>query len=123
MYVRNFSQLHADLKYHYIAHTACDTIDEKASAASKTGEAYLGLLYTMEDLAVYGYLTNTRIKFVVVVGVPEGSIKDSEMRLIFKKIHASYIALVSNPFYDPDASKTITSTRFHQWMESTVTTM
>jgi len=29
LYVRNFSTRHPDLKYHYIAHTSCDVIEER----------------------------------------------------------------------------------------------
>jgi hypothetical protein len=41
---------------------------------------YLGLLYALEDMAVYGYITNTKIKFIVAVGITEQSLKDVEMR-------------------------------------------
>src|SRR5262245_21031800 len=76
LYLHNYHPAHPDLKYHYIAHTACDAVDERASAgqqksSSATLEPYLGLLYTIEDLAIYGYMTNTRVKFVVVVSVAE----------------------------------------------------
>lgn len=69
---------------------------------------------------MYGYATNTRIKFVVVVSVHEALVKDSEMRQVFKKIHVSYIALVSNPFYDPDTTRTIQSPHFQRLLESIV---
>ncbi|KAJ1988695.1 hypothetical protein H4R33_002332 [Dimargaris cristalligena] len=41
-----------DLKYHYIAHTSCDVIEEKLAAGSKNLDMYLGLLQTVGDLAV-----------------------------------------------------------------------
>ena len=122
LYPRNFTSNHPDLKYHYIAHTACDSVDERANATQKSGDPYLGLLYTVEDLAIYGYMTNTRIKFIVVVSVAENIVKDTDMRSVFKKIHASYIALVSNPFYDADTTRTITSPKFHKWIDSIVAT-
>lgn len=62
---------------------------------------YLGLLYAMEDLAVYetysylvlnsqlnassfryGYITNTRVKLVVVVSVTDGIIRDADMKAV-----------------------------------------
>lgn len=62
----------AELKYHYVAHTSLDVIDERGKRAQtqgssaikrlflvasiKSGDCYLGLLHTMEDLAVYGAL-------------------------------------------------------------------
>ncbi|CAG8433045.1 6331_t:CDS:2 [Ambispora gerdemannii] len=52
----------------------------KVNSGPKTTDAYLGLLYAMEDLAVYGYLTNTRVKFVIVLAVPDAIIRDLEMK-------------------------------------------
>ncbi|CAJ0857521.1 2031_t:CDS:2, partial [Entrophospora sp. SA101] len=53
LYIKNFSTTHPDLKYHYIAHTSCDVIEERISAGSEATDTYLGLLYAMEDLAVH----------------------------------------------------------------------
>ncbi|KAI9321534.1 Sedlin [Dichotomocladium elegans] len=104
LFIKNFSTSHPDLKYHYIAHTSIDVIEERAIGTVATGtknlDSYLGLLYAMEDLAVYGYITNTRVKFVVVVSVTDGLIRDAEMKAIFKKIHAAYLSQVCNPFYN-----------------------
>ncbi|GAA5820685.1 hypothetical protein JCM10212_000455 [Sporobolomyces blumeae] len=123
---RSFSQRRggqADLKWHYAAHTALDYFDERGQSidlavvalsltslvspspppraelpAAKTTEAYLGLLYAMEDYAVYGYQTNTRIKFVVVLGLADAVIRDVDVKIIFRAIHNAYIAYISNPF-------------------------
>ncbi|CAG8724469.1 14912_t:CDS:2, partial [Acaulospora morrowiae] len=103
---------HPDLKYHYIAHTSCDVIEERISTGPESADTYLGLLYAMEDLAVYGYLTNTRVKFVVVLSVPDAVIKNSDMKNIFRKIHTAYINQVCNPFYNIDGKKSIVSKRF-----------
>ncbi|RUS18797.1 trafficking protein particle complex subunit 2-like protein [Endogone sp. FLAS-F59071] len=51
LYIKNFSATHPDLKYHYIAHTSIDVIEERVINI-KTPDVYLGLLYAMEDLAV-----------------------------------------------------------------------
>ncbi|CAG8445925.1 6164_t:CDS:2 [Scutellospora calospora] len=80
LYIKNFSTTHPDLKYHYIAHTSVDVIEERVSTSPEASDTYLGLLYAMEDLAVYGYLTNTRVKFVVVLSVPDAVIKNSDMK-------------------------------------------
>ncbi|CAG8468674.1 9926_t:CDS:2 [Paraglomus brasilianum] len=66
----------------------------------------------MEDLAIYGWLSNTRVKFIVVVEVPDIVIKDSDIKAIFRKIHTAYINQVCNPFYNLDGSKSIASKRF-----------
>ncbi|RIA88630.1 Sedlin [Glomus cerebriforme] len=113
LYIKNFSKSHPDLKFHYIAHTSCDVIEERAGiAGSETADTYLGLLYVMEDLAVYGYITNTKVKFVVVLLVPDTVIKNTDMKNLFKKIHNVYINQVCNPFYNLDGKKSIISKRF-----------
>ncbi|RIA83791.1 Sedlin [Glomus cerebriforme] len=112
LYIKNFSVFHPDLKYHYIAHTSCDVIDERVGAAGpEAADTYLGLLYAMEDLDVYGYVTNTRVKFVVVLSVTN-PVKNTVMKNLFKKIHNVYINQVCNPFYNLDGKKSIVSKRF-----------
>ncbi|KAJ1926298.1 hypothetical protein IWQ60_003918 [Tieghemiomyces parasiticus] len=83
----------------------------------KSLDMYLGLLQTVGDLAVYGYVTNTRIKVVVVITIPETIVKDIEMRGILREIHAAYIALASNPFYEIDNTKPLASRNFDSFIE------
>ena len=85
-----------DLAYHYIIHTVLDVIEERAGIAVRTTEMYLGLLYALEDVNVYGYLSNTGLKFLVVIGTTSSSgsgshgshglgsdaVRDSELRLV-----------------------------------------
>ncbi|CAB4430909.1 unnamed protein product [Rhizophagus irregularis] len=112
LYIKNFSLSHPDLKYHYIAHTSCDVIEERVGAVgSEAADTYLGLLYAMEDLDVYGYITNTRVKFVVVLSVTD-AIKNTDMKNLFKRIHNAYINQVCNPFYNLDGKRSIVSKRF-----------
>ncbi|GES85075.1 trafficking protein particle complex subunit 2-like protein [Rhizophagus clarus] len=107
LYIKNFSASHPDLKYHYIAHTSCDVIEERVGTAGpEAADTYLGLLYAMEDLDVYGYMTNTRVKFVVVLSVTN-AIRNTEMKNLFKRIHNAYINQVCNPFYNLDAHKEV----------------
>lgn len=54
-------------KFHFLCHTACDVFDTAvASATVAAGSGYLGLLYSLEDLAIFGYRTNTRAKLLIV---------------------------------------------------------
>ncbi|KAG2216867.1 hypothetical protein INT45_007872 [Circinella minor] len=118
LYLKNFSNTHPDLKYHYIAHTSIDVIEERVASGPKNLDLYLGLLYAMEDLAVYGYMTNTRVKFVAVVSVTEGIIRDAEMKTIFKKIHSAYLSQICNPFYNLDSQQSIDSKAFSRAIEA-----
>ncbi|KAG0212831.1 hypothetical protein BGX28_005487 [Mortierella sp. GBA30] len=116
LYIKNFNPSHADLKYHYIAHTSCDVMDERA--AMKAQDMYLGVLFSMEDLSVYGYMTNTKIKFITVLTVPDVIIKDLDMKNIFRRIHAAYVNHASNPFYEIDSQKMIKSKKFEEEIEA-----
>ncbi|EFN68282.1 Trafficking protein particle complex subunit 2-like protein, partial [Camponotus floridanus] len=50
---------------------------------------------------IYGYATNTKIKFVIVLQSSNVSLRDNEVKMIFKKLHAAYSNAVCNPFYIP----------------------
>nr|XP_023993279.1 trafficking protein particle complex subunit 2-like protein isoform X2 [Salvelinus alpinus] len=73
-----------ELKFHYTVHTSLDVVEEKISAVGKAmadqRELYLGLLYPTEDYKVYGYVTNSKVKFVIVVDSSNTSLRDNEIR-------------------------------------------
>lgn len=48
--------------------------------AGDAPDAYLGLLSTEDDLRLFGFLSNTRVKLVVAVDDPV--VKDDEMRAV-----------------------------------------
>ncbi|KAA6425110.1 MAG: trafficking particle complex subunit 2 -like [Trebouxia sp. A1-2] len=111
------------LKFHYIMHCALDAVEEKVAAPRKApGEVfdtYLGMLYPTEDFKVYGSISNTRIKFMLVVD--EMLQKEDEMRMIFKRFHTAYVDAVSNPFYTTSTS--VTSKRFDASVRTLVTSL
>ncbi|TPX58984.1 hypothetical protein PhCBS80983_g02767 [Powellomyces hirtus] len=121
LYIKNCSSTYQDLKCHYIAHTSIDLVEERISTTKHTDQ-YLGLLYAMEELAVFGYITNTRVKFIIVTSLQDVAIKDQEMKNLFRKIHNSYVSLVSNPFYNPDSHKPIVSANFERAMAEVTAT-
>ncbi|XP_070809193.1 trafficking protein particle complex subunit 2-like protein isoform X2 [Pituophis catenifer annectens] len=94
-----------ELKFHYTVHTSLDVVDEKVSALGKAlvdqRELYLGLLYPTEDYKVYGYVTNSKVKFVMVVDSSNTALRDNEIRSMFRKLHNSYTDVMCNPFYNP----------------------
>ncbi|GBE79481.1 Uncharacterized protein SCP_0206810 [Sparassis crispa] len=99
--IRTFSQPRQDeLKYHYIAHTSLDVIEERinAAVAAKSTECYLGLLYTMEDVAVYGYLTPLKVKIIIAVALSDSVVRDADVIMISKALHTAYRQSVANPF-------------------------
>ena len=85
---------------------------------NKTIDQDLGLLQAIDErLATYGWLTNTGVKFVIVVDmvgrppVPEDEkkrqapivgLRDSDLRPAFRALQTAYIHLLQNPFYQPN---------------------
>ncbi|KAM4643276.1 LOW QUALITY PROTEIN: trafficking protein particle complex subunit 2-like protein [Amazona ochrocephala] len=93
-----------ELKFHYTVHTSLDVMDKKISAMGKAlvdqRKLYLGLLYPTEDYKLYGYVTNSKVKFVMVVDSSNTVLRDNEIRSMFK-LHNSYTDIMCNPFYNP----------------------
>ncbi|XP_051168583.1 trafficking protein particle complex subunit 2-like protein isoform X1 [Leptopilina boulardi] len=94
-----------ELKFHYKVHTSIDIIEEKLNVGNKIAndvrELFLGMLYSTEDYKIYGYAANTKIKFVIVLQSSNVTLRDNEVRMIFRKLHAAYSNAVCNPFYIP----------------------
>uniref|UniRef100_A0A8C9D453 Trafficking protein particle complex subunit 2L n=1 Tax=Panthera leo TaxID=9689 RepID=A0A8C9D453_PANLE len=65
----------------------------------------------------YGYVTNSKVKFVMVVDSSNTALRDNEIRSMFRKLHNSYTDVMCNPFYNP--GDRIQSRAF----DSTVTSM
>ncbi|XP_074646260.1 trafficking protein particle complex subunit 2-like protein [Tubulanus polymorphus] len=105
-----------ELKFYYTVHTSLDVVEEKISAVGKNAndlrELYLGLLYPTEDYKVYGYVTNSKIKFVIVVETSNTALRDNEIRSKFRKLHNAYVDMFCNPFYTP--GENITSKTFEK---------
>jgi len=83
------------LKYHFIAHTALDIIEERLANGV---DCYLGLLHTLEDQAVYGYVTPTRIRIVISLALTDTLVRDADVITIFKSLHTAYARSLANPF-------------------------
>lgn len=132
--IRSFSSSKKnDLKYHYIAHTSLDVIEERsecnwhphysnalinkglAGPSTKTNECYLGLLYAMEDVAVYGYMTPLKVKIVLTLALTDSVVRDADVTMvsllcrdnggcsspllqIFRAFHMAYFHALANPF-------------------------
>lgn len=65
------------------------------------GDLSLGLLFSVEEYRVYGYITNTKVKFVVVL---QDCSQDVNLKQWFRDLHQLYIATVCNPFSDLGAA-------------------
>ena len=45
--------------------------------------------------------TYLQIKFIIIVDSSNASLRDNEIRQMFRKLHTAYTQLMSNPFYVP----------------------
>lgn len=103
-----------DLEFQFLLNSCLDIFEARLPYGKADHD--FGLLHAVdEQLAMYGYLTTTGVRLVIVVdmeGRPaseaEGKnsallgIRDSDLKPAFRAIHTAYIRLLRNPFYDPD---------------------
>ncbi|SPO27065.1 uncharacterized protein UTRI_10524_B [Ustilago trichophora] len=90
----------ADLRYHYFAHAALDVMDERSASSSRTNaEQYLGLLYTLEDLAIYGFQSCTRLRFLLMLSLTDHAVRDIDMLTLFKAVYSAWLKYSANPFH------------------------
>ncbi|XP_047119917.1 trafficking protein particle complex subunit 2-like protein isoform X2 [Schistocerca piceifrons] len=112
-----------ELQFHYKVHTSLDVVEEKLTSVGKTTadvrELYLGLLYSTEEHKIFGYVTNTKIKFIIVVESSNTLLRDNEVRTMFRKLHSLYTDVVCNPFYIP--GDVITSKNFDTTVRNMMT--
>lgn len=120
LYLQSFISESNILKFHHIVHCSLDVIEEKVSNSKQAGinisESFLGLLYPTEEYKVYGYMTNTMIKFVLVT--TDRDLRDADVRNLFRRLHAAYVDAASNPFHVP--GKKITSSVFVERVDNMV---
>lgn len=102
------------LEFEYLLNSSLDIFE--ARLPYKAADHDFGLLQAIDErLAMYGWLTNTGIKFVLIVDMegrphrqgesrlnPALGLRDSDLKPAFRALHQAYIRLLRNPFYDPD---------------------
>lgn len=70
---------------------------------SGSDSMWIGLLCNLEEMRIYGYLTNTSIKFMAIVQdtiatSQQIAARETELKLFFTSIHELYVEYVLNPF-------------------------
>lgn len=99
-----------------------------AAPSTKSTECYLGLLYAMDDVAVYGYVTPLKVKLVVALALSDSVVRDADVTLvrsphtlcvylaplsrnlqIFRALHMAYYHSLANPFLKLDAPQDATT--------------
>ncbi|KAK2748685.1 hypothetical protein FQN57_000266 [Myotisia sp. PD_48] len=101
------------VEFALILNSSLDIFDMRQQRAPT--EQDLGLLHAVDErLCVYGWLTNTGVKFAIVVDLktppytgreiptPVVGLRDSDLKPAFRALQSSYVKLLQNPFYSPD---------------------
>nr|CAB3267223.1 trafficking protein particle complex subunit 2-like protein [Phallusia mammillata] len=109
LYIRCAPNVENEVNFHFTVHTSLDVIEEKVASLGKSTsisttdlrEFYLGQLYPSEDYRIYGYVTNTKVKFVIVVEAANTQLRDNEVRSMFRRLHNAYTDVICNPFHVP----------------------
>jgi hypothetical protein len=78
--------------------------------AATPAPPFLGLLFPVEEHKVFGYITNSDIKIIVVVR--DVLLREDKVRELFRRIHRQYVDAVCNPFTPLDGK--ITSPAFEE---------
>jgi hypothetical protein len=103
------TSIDCSLRQQFILHAALDRFEQLAGPHScgwrepgVTGNAamFVGLLYPIEDMRVYGYMTTTQIKFLLTVedDAAYAMSADETIKRLFVKIHRFYVEYTLNPF-------------------------
>ena len=89
----------------FVLHAALERLEQLTKTLDgkkKTSQNFVGLLLPLEETRVYGYLTNTHIKFVLIVEEEGPSVAETdataEAQQLLEEIHELYVREVMNPF-------------------------
>ena len=88
------------------------TLDNKKKTIQGGGgknNNFVGLLLPLDATRVYGYLTNSHIKIVVLVedeGPNEAEATEFYTRQLLEEIHELYVREIMNPFYNNHVTTT-----------------
>eukprot|EP00549_Striatella_unipunctata_P016913 CAMPEP_0118720516 /NCGR_PEP_ID=MMETSP0800-20121206/30152_1 /TAXON_ID=210618 ORGANISM="Striatella unipunctata, Strain CCMP2910" /NCGR_SAMPLE_ID=MMETSP0800 /ASSEMBLY_ACC=CAM_ASM_000638 /LENGTH=179 /DNA_ID=CAMNT_0006628161 /DNA_START=13 /DNA_END=552 /DNA_ORIENTATION=- len=106
----------SSLRHQFLIHGSLDRFEELADpkkkwrpqGASGSNAMWVGLLYPVENLRLYGYLTSTGVKIIVAVEevfMPDGDkqqkTKIDSVKFLMASIHAAFVEHVLNPFSQP----------------------
>jgi hypothetical protein len=113
LYLKAFPPSDDDLlKLHLAVFSALDVIDERVpkrklpaeargtggggGAATTPQGSFLNLLMPVEDFKVFGYVTATSIKIIVIV--KDVLLREERVRNLFVLLHGAYADAVASPF-------------------------
>ncbi|KAI6188220.1 Trafficking protein particle complex subunit 2-like protein [Aphelenchoides besseyi] len=97
--------------------SSMDALEERERMPSnRAQEMFHGCLLSNMNYKCFGYITNTRTKFLLIFDVADVTVRDQDVRSYFKRLHVAYCNAVCNPFFQRNC--TLTSKRFSQFVRS-----
>lgn len=105
----------------YLMHASLDIVQEKAEQPTSR-DNFLGVLYQCEQYKIYGLLSTTKVKILLMLSqrCSYGQPRENDIRQMLKNIYKAYIdATAMNPFYKP--SEPIKSKRLNSYLDSIFT--
>ena len=93
------------LDLHFVVHSSLDALEERAADASPDEP-----LCSVEEYAVYGMVTATNIKVVLVLDAePERAPLHGSARAFLQALYSLYVDCASNPFFKMDSALDVDS--------------
>lgn len=92
------------LKLIIMLHSCLDLMDDRQShhPTSQHRDPFLGLLTQLENYKVYGLLSTTKTKVLLIISVSSTSLRETDVKGLLKQIHTFYIeGTTCNPFHIP----------------------
>ena len=73
-----------------------------AASSTKSTECYLGLLFVMDEAAIYGYITPLKVKIVIMLSLTDSVVRDADVTtvcIVFFLSLLRWIYLRAEPSY------------------------
>lgn len=62
---------------------------------------YIGILQPSDTHKIHGYVTASRIKFILLLDSSKPMPRDNDIKIFFENLHQIWMKLTANPFYKP----------------------
>lgn len=109
----------AAIKLIYLLHASLDIVEEKSEQPTSR-DNFLGVLYQCEQYKIYGLMSTTKIKILLMLSnkMNYGLLpRENDIKQMLKNIHKVYVdATAMNPFYKPN--EPIRSKRLDSYLET-----
>ncbi|OWB57700.1 hypothetical protein B5S28_g3666 [[Candida] boidinii] len=99
------------LKYNFLSHMSLDIFESPYFEPNKIKDN-CNLLFVQDGVYVFGFESNTGLKIILGTSRKESEILNSDLSIVFKEIHKSYLRLICNPFKSIDDTSTIENKNF-----------